>query len=123
MKVLSSLFDWEDIVDVGIDPRKPDFMKLKIFNTGFDIFGGFITIPRMIIRGILTNKYLPDYVKEDDSPERIIGKFIRYQTATWLNLLNSLWTGKDVFNRDIVSQKLFYKVLHHYLKRYCRRCN
>jgi len=101
MKILSSLFDWEDTIDVGFDPRDSDFLRLKIFNTHFDIFGGFITIPRVIIRGIMTQQWLPDYIKEDESLDSIIFKFFKYQSSTWLSLFNSLWTGKDIFGRDI----------------------
>ena len=94
--------------EVGLDPRSPDFGKIKIGNTRIDIWGGVQQPIRLITRiGMavtdrvgLTGKDLTKSEKDFD-PVEAIGRFAAFKLAPSVTVTRELLTGKTMVGEEV----------------------
>jgi hypothetical protein len=104
--------------EVGDDPREPDFGKIKIGNTRFDIWAGLQQPARVVVRiGIgLTDKFgitgqnLSERQKDID-PLDFIGRFAAYKLAPSVTLPRELYTGKTIVGEDVTPIETLAKAI------------
>jgi hypothetical protein len=84
--------------DVEIDPNSPDFLKIKIGNTRYDIMGGFQQYIRL---GALLTKEVYDRSRGDDSNDvtTAIARFARTKESPLASMLHDYLAGIDTIGR------------------------
>jgi hypothetical protein len=95
-------------LEVGLDPRDPDWGKIRVGNTRIDIWGGFQQPMRVVTRiglGVtdkagLTGKDLTDQEKEID-PLELIGRFSAYKLAPSVTIPLELYKGRTVVGEPV----------------------
>lgn len=87
--------------DVGLDPRSPDFLQVRMGNTRIDISGGlkawYVLGARMFAGTTLTQQ---GTVKEADFRD-LAGQFAWQKASPLLSTVAELVTGKDALGRAI----------------------
>jgi hypothetical protein len=92
----------------GIDPRDPDFGKIRIGDTRFDIFAGILQPIRLMARIVLgatdragiTGKFTPDAMKDID-PLELVWQFASYKLSPIVTMPVELYRGKNVMGQPI----------------------
>lgn len=93
--------------DVGLDPRDPDFGKIRFGDTRIDIWAGFQQ-PARLIAGLATNitdragitgEGLPKAEINLD-PLETIGRFAAFKLSPAITIPRELWTGKTAIGED-----------------------
>lgn len=89
--------------DVSTDINSPDFGKIKIGNTRYDIWGGFQQYVRFIGREALAiNKVYNGTLPYNASgPGEIAGKFARGKLGPDASFAVDLWLGKDYSGKKL----------------------
>ena len=102
------LMKYSGAADVNLDPRSPDFGKLKIGDQRIDFWGGYQQIVRyaaQVATGLTTNDY---------QPEEVMLRFLRSKLAPVPGLATDIVTeetflGEEIpptSNRDVLDQAL-----------------
>jgi len=83
---------------VDMDPESPDFLKIKVGNTRFDIFGGILQPIRLTIMMVLTGKNAIQGTAEyrKDNPLDLVYRFNQYKLAPTVTLPLELIRGKTM---------------------------
>jgi len=95
-------------LEVGTDPREPDFGRIRIDDTRIDIWGGLQQPMRVVTRiGLrltdrtgLTGKHLSDYEKKID-PLELLGRFAAYKLGPGITLPLELYKGKTIVGEPV----------------------
>ncbi|KKN37996.1 hypothetical protein LCGC14_0757610, partial [marine sediment metagenome] len=93
---------------VGLDPRDPDFGKIRIGNTRIDIWGGVQQPARVIARIILgltdrtglTGRHLTKSEKEIN-PLEILGRFTAFKIAPTISIPLELYRGRTAVGEEV----------------------
>ncbi len=91
------------------DPRNPDWGKIKVGNTTYDVWGGFLQPARMMARLLiygtdragLTGQMKTDQEKYGIEPLDIIENFAEYKAGPAVNIPNQLLTGKSMVGEKL----------------------
>ncbi len=94
--------------EVGLDPRNPDFGKIRIGDTRIDIWGGMQQPIRLIARvGLavtdragITGKELAEAYKDVD-PLELAWQFSRYKASPPVTIYHELQTGKTMVGEPV----------------------
>lgn len=89
--------------EVGLDPRSPDFGKIRVGDTRIDIWGGFQQPARLITRiGLgatdkagLTGKQLTEREKDID-PIELVSRFAAFKLAPSITVPTELYRGRSI---------------------------
>jgi len=92
--------------DVDWNPRSPDFLKIKISNTRFDIFYGALPLARLIIRLLDSIGQRFDVWEEPTGVRQATWKdnitdFIAYKLHPAISVTMEILTGKDIMGKDV----------------------
>lgn len=88
---------------VGLNPSDPDFFKLRIGNTRYDLSGGRATLMRAIYKtGVATYKYSRwgDAKYGTPTPSQEIIRYLGYKVSPGIATGKALFTGKDIWGKD-----------------------
>ena len=95
--------------DVELDPRSPDFGKIKIGNTRYDIWGGFQSVARFLAqmmtgqRKNAAGEIIELDGKKFGSDDRldVAGKFLRGKLAPTPGTLVNFLKGKNIIGEEV----------------------
>lgn len=106
----------DDDIDVGSDPRSPDFGKIRVGNTRFDVWGGFQQPARLLSRIMIgatdksgiTGRGLPED-KKDVDPLELIGRFAAFKLSPWITAAQTLYTGRTPVGEEVTPTEAMAK--------------
>lgn len=98
-----ALLSLNDGVEVSANPRSPDFGKIKIGNTRYDIWGGFQQTARLVAQmgTSLWDINWKGETKPSVDPLKIVERFAEFKAAPAISAGYQLWTGKNLIGQEV----------------------
>jgi hypothetical protein len=99
-------------LSVGLDPREPDFGKLRFGDSRVDLWGGVQQPVRLMARTALgltdtfgwTGKHLTDAEVEAYDPVEMLGRFTAFKFSPLITLPRELATGRNAVGEDVTGE-------------------